>query len=64
MTTTLVKNQTTTHEKPIQYDGRTCTMKVEIRHDVLVDDALLDAAIVLTSLSSQFVYGGHPRYQR
>ncbi|MGD2017955.1 MAG: putative zinc-binding metallopeptidase [Planctomycetota bacterium] len=28
------------------------------------DDALLDAAIVLTSLSSQFVYGGHPRYQR
>lgn len=28
------------------------------------DDGLLDAAIVLTSLSSQFVYGGHPRYQR
>lgn len=33
MTTTLVKNQTTTYEKTIQYDGRTCTMKVEIRHD-------------------------------
>ena len=28
------------------------------------DGALLDAAILLTSLSSQFVYGGHPRYQR
>ncbi len=27
-------------------------------------DALLDSAILLTSLSSQFVYGGHPRYQR
>ncbi|MEM9381506.1 MAG: putative zinc-binding metallopeptidase [Planctomycetota bacterium] len=28
------------------------------------EGALLDAAILLTSLSSQFVYGGHPRYQR
>ncbi len=27
-------------------------------------DALLDSAILLTSLSSQFVYGGHPRYHR
>ncbi|MEM6672166.1 MAG: putative zinc-binding metallopeptidase [Planctomycetota bacterium] len=28
------------------------------------EGALLDAAILLTSLSSQFVFGGHPRYQR
>ncbi|MDG1048869.1 MAG: putative zinc-binding metallopeptidase [Planctomycetota bacterium] len=28
------------------------------------EGALLDSAILLTSLSSQFVYGGHPRYQR
>jgi len=27
-------------------------------------DAVVDAAIVLTSLSSQFLYGAHPRYQR
>lgn len=27
-------------------------------------DALLDAAVVLTTLTSQYLYGGHPRYQR
>ncbi len=28
------------------------------------DAALVDAAILLTSLTSQFLYGGHPRFQR
>jgi hypothetical protein len=27
-------------------------------------EARVDAAVVLTSLSTQFLYGGHPRYQR
>jgi len=27
-------------------------------------DALVDAAVLLTSLSTQFLYGAHPRYQR
>jgi hypothetical protein len=27
-------------------------------------DGIVDAAVVLTSLSSQFLYGAHPRYQR
>ncbi|MEO0650232.1 MAG: putative zinc-binding metallopeptidase [Planctomycetota bacterium] len=27
-------------------------------------DALVDAAVLLTSLTSQFTYGSHPRYQR
>lgn len=37
-------------------------------HDLRVttgeDDARTDAAIVLTSLTSQFLYGAHPRYHR
>lgn len=36
-------------------DARLCTSSA---------DALVDAAIVLTSLSSQYLYGGHPDYQR
>ena len=36
----------------------------DLRYDSSEADALLDAGIVLTSLSRQFLYGAHPRYQR
>ncbi len=36
----------------------------DLRYDSSESDALLDAGIVLTSLSRQFLYGAHPRYQR
>ncbi|QDU65381.1 hypothetical protein [Engelhardtia mirabilis] len=36
----------------------------ELRLPSTEADALVDAAVVLTSLSSQFLYGAHPRYQR
>ena len=36
----------------------------DLRLATAPSDALVDAAVVLTSLTSQFLYGAHPRYQR
>lgn len=36
----------------------------DLRLSANENESLLDAAIVLTSLTSQFLYGGHARYQR
>ncbi len=38
------------------------TLRLEMRNSE--QDTLLDAGILLTSLTMQFLYGGHPRYHR
>ncbi|MCA8980323.1 MAG: hypothetical protein KDC14_09875 [Planctomycetes bacterium] len=41
-----------------------CCKQKDLRLAAAQSEAIVDAAVVLTSLSSQFLYGAHPRYQR
>jgi len=41
-----------------------CCKQKDLRLGSTRSDATVDAAVVLTSLSSHFLYGAHPRYQR
>lgn len=41
-----------------------CCKQKDLRLNSSRSEAIVDAAVVLTSLSSQFLYGAHPRYQR
>ena len=42
----------------------TCCKQKDLRLASSRSDSIIDAAVVLTSLSGQFLYGAHPRYQR
>lgn len=41
-----------------------CSQQKDLRLATPPSEAIVDAAVVLTSLTSQFLYGAHPRYQR